>query len=196
MVIGVSLGANRMTNLLGELGETDLIDAACILSALHKLWIATEAAKTACDGFYDKALGQNVAALYMKHEHVLKDRYKEDFDIDLKEILESMEPIRLTEIDEKITSKIYGYDGMYDYHYKAACCWAIPNIKIPTLFMNALDDPLIDEAVIDFDSIKANENCILATSKTGGHVGYFESFFGEKNWCRKSVLDFLYLLSI
>jgi predicted alpha/beta-fold hydrolase len=57
MVIGVSLGANRMTNLLGELGETDLIDAACILSGPHKLWIATEASKTACDGFYDKALG-------------------------------------------------------------------------------------------------------------------------------------------
>ena len=56
-----------------------------------------------------------------------------------------MEPIRLTEIDEKITSKIYGYLDMYDYHYKAACCWAIPNIKIPTLFMNALDDPLIDD---------------------------------------------------
>ena len=84
MVIGVSLGANRMTNLLGELGETDLIDAACILSGPHKLWIATEASKTACDGFYDKALGANVAALYMKHEHILGPKYKEDFDIDLK----------------------------------------------------------------------------------------------------------------
>jgi len=68
MVIGVSLGANRMTCLLGELGETDLVQAACILSAPMKLWIATEAAITTADGFYDKALGQNMEFLYRKHE--------------------------------------------------------------------------------------------------------------------------------
>jgi len=84
MVIGVSLGANRMTCLLGELGETDLVHAACILSAPMKLWIATEAAITTADGFYDKELGKNVANLYLKHEHILKDRFKDELGIDIK----------------------------------------------------------------------------------------------------------------
>lgn len=41
MVIGVSLGANRVACLLGELGETNLINAACCISAPMRLWIAT-----------------------------------------------------------------------------------------------------------------------------------------------------------
>ena len=62
--------------------------------------------------------------------------------------------------------------------------------------MTAMDDPLIDESIIDFDSIRNNENCILATNKYGGHVGYVESLHENSNWIRKPVFDFLYLLSI
>jgi len=67
---------------------------------------------------------------------------------------------------------------------------------VPTLFINALDDPIISDDVIDFEAIKNNSNCILATSKHGGHVGYFESFTSDKNWCRKPAIDFLHILSI
>ena len=78
-------------------------------------------------------------------------------------------------MDDQVTCKFLGYENLHDYHYKAACCWSIPNIKVPTLFLTAMDDPMIDETIIDFDSIKANENCVLATTKYGGHVGFVES---------------------
>jgi uncharacterized protein len=99
-------------------------------------------------------------------------------------------------IDEKITSICFGYKDAYDYHYNGACCHKIPGIKVPTLFFNALDDPLIGKTAIDFESIKNNPNCILATNDHGGHMGYFESCTSQVQWWTKPVLDYLYILSI
>ena len=45
-----------------------LLDSSTTSQMQSKLWIATEAAITTADGFYDKALGQNMEFLYRKHE--------------------------------------------------------------------------------------------------------------------------------
>ena len=90
-----------------------------------------------------------------------------------------MKPVTLNKIDEELTSKMFGYKNAEEYHYLAACSHKIPGIKVPTLFFNALDDPMIVPSVIDFESIKNNPNCVLATTEYGGHMGYFENVFEE-----------------
>lgn len=52
--------------------------------------------------------------------------------------------------DEMVTVKNFGYKDRTEYYDKASCCWRIPYIKVPTLFMAALDDPLIGKNGIDF----------------------------------------------
>lgn len=52
--------------------------------------------------------------------------------------------------DEMITVKMFGYSSREEYYDKSSSCWAIPYIKTPTLFMAALDDPLIAKNGIDF----------------------------------------------
>lgn len=42
------------------------------------------------------------------------------------------------------------------------------------MFLNSLNDPLIGEAVIDYDIFKSNPNAFIATNKYGGHIGYHE----------------------
>jgi predicted alpha/beta-fold hydrolase len=59
-----------------------------------------------------------------------------------------------------------------------------------------MDDPMIVPAVIDFESTRDNSNCVLVTSKFGGHMGYYENAFSESQWWAKPVLDYLYILSI
>jgi predicted alpha/beta-fold hydrolase len=50
-------------------------------------------------------------------------------------------------------------------------------IKVPSFFLNALDDPIVGRRAIAFDAFKKNENVILVTSRHGGHLGYHESAF-------------------
>ena len=79
-------------------------------------------------------------------------------------------------------SKMFGYVDANDYHHKAACVWRIPKIAIPTLFINALDDPIIGSEGIDYEVIAANPNTALATSEHGGHMSYNTWFFSEAQW--------------
>ena len=62
----------------------------------------------------------------------------------------------------------------------ASCSNRIPNIKVPTLFIAANDDPILGVKMIDYDGIKDNKNTIIGTTEHGGHLGYVESsIFGD-----------------
>ena len=71
-----------------------------------------------------------------------------------------------------IMVKQFGYKSNEEYINKTSCCYKIPYIKIPTLFMSTLDDPLVGLNGLDFDSISHNENTVLATNDIGGHLGF------------------------
>jgi predicted alpha/beta-fold hydrolase len=53
----------------------------------------------------------------------------------------------------------------------------IKDIKSPTLFMHAQDDPLMPPNCVDFEAIATNPNTILGVTKMGGHTSYHESLF-------------------
>lgn len=78
----------------------------------------------------------------------------------------------ILKFDDEITAPLFGWKDRDDYYRKAACIHRIPMITIPSLFLNAKDDPIIGEKAIDYAIFKTNENCILATTEHGGHLGY------------------------
>lgn len=114
--------------------------------------------------------------------------------IDMKKELEEMSPVTQNKVDDLLTSRLGGYKNREEYHNQGACCHKIPDIKTPTLFLNALDDPLIPPLAVDFASIKANPNCVLATTRFGGHMGYFENCLTESQWWANPILDFLNIM--
>lgn len=129
----------------------------------------------------------------LDHEYALQDEIKKVCSVDLRQQLKTWGFTRTTfkNVDSIFTSKLYGYKDVDDYYYRASCFHNIPNIKTPTLFMNALDDPVVGEACIDYDLFKNNENIAMATTKYGGHLGYGESHFSQKCWIVNPILKFL-----
>ena len=86
-----------------------------------------------------------------------------------------MNPPDIDEINANIVCTMFGYKDSFDYYYKSSCTHRIAYIKKPTLFINSFDDPVLPKESIDFDNIRNNRFCILATSQYGGHMGYNES---------------------
>lgn len=93
--------------------------------------------------------------------------------------------------NEKFIVKNFGYKDHFDYYDKASSHHVIPNIKVPTLFFNALNDPLIGSKGIDWKSIAENPNTILATTEEGGHTAHHESILNIWNqWWISTSLDY------
>jgi predicted alpha/beta-fold hydrolase len=75
-------------------------------------------------------------------------KFKIDHDIDINEYIGLKRP-SMFKYDEIITIKMFGYRNKDEYYDRASCCWRIPYIKVPTLFMAAIDDPLIGKSGLD-----------------------------------------------
>ena len=128
---------------------------------------------------------------YLKAQlDLLGPHFKKEYGIDLEKRLEETEP-SYGGYHELITVPMGGYKDVVDYLYNAAPYHRLPTIKRPTLFLNAKNDAFMGEGVLDYDVFKNNENIVLATNETAGHIGYRETIFNMGQWFPAPCLDFL-----
>jgi len=167
------MGANILANMMGFAGKDCFLDAACVIQAPIKKWECSETIRTSMFGVYNKALGGNLKKAFIKHEPMMKHVFKEKVGHDMLEYIEQNESTVL-DIDNNITAPLFGWKDRDDYYRTSACYHRIPSIEVPSLFMNAIDDPIIGERAIDYEVFKANPNVVLGTTRYGGHLGYHE----------------------
>ena len=80
----------------------------------------------------------------------------------------------LIDFDNVYTSKAHGFKGALDYYEKASCLQFLPNIKIPSLIINALNDSFLSAECYPVKEAKQNSNVFLEMPKYGGHVGFIQ----------------------
>ncbi len=94
------------------------------------------------------------------------------------------------EFDDRYTAPIHGFKNAEDYWKKCSSLQYIPKIKIPTLIVNAENDPFLSDSCYPINEVKDNNNVILEIPKSGGHVGFIE--FNKENlyWSEKRTIKF------
>jgi hypothetical protein len=95
----------------------------------------------------------------------------------------------LIDFDHVYTSKAHGFKNAFDYYEKASCLQFLPNIKVPSLIINALNDSFLSPKCYPVKEAKHNANVYLEMPNFGGHVG----FIGKKNvyYNEKRALSFI-----
>lgn len=157
-----------------------------------KIWISYKSLSSSLGGIYNIFLGNECKKIMLEHEDALKDEVKKVCNVDLREQINSWGLLNTNfkSMDEVLTSKLYGFKDVDEYYYKASCIHSVPHIKTPSLFVNALDDPLVGNECIDYEVFKRNQNVAVATTQHGGHMGYGESIFTQRVWVLEPCLKF------
>ncbi len=96
--------------------------------------------------------------------------------------------VTLKDFDDIYTSRAHGFKDALDYYTKCSCLQFLPNIKTPSLILNAQNDSFLGPECYPEAEAKTNPHLYLEVSKYGGHVGYF----GSKNitYSEKRVIKF------
>lgn len=82
----------------------------------------------------------------MKHRSVLlSDEVKRRFGLNEREIAAAA---TLPELDDAYTRKIHNFQSTTDLYQWSSCINYLPNIEKPIIFVNALDDPLVPEVLV------------------------------------------------
>ena len=96
------------------------------------------------------------------------------------------------DFDNAVTAPLFGYKNAQDYWTKCSSKPFIPQIKIPTLVINALDDTFLSESCYPINECKNHKNVYLETPKYGGHVGFNSSPLKKEDvWSENRVYQFL-----
>jgi uncharacterized protein len=163
--IGFSLGGNVVLKLCGELGESaaDLIAGAAAVSTPIDL--------AACVRQLDRPSNILYARRFVAR---LKDRVRAKtrlspglFD------LTGLDRVRnIYTFDDRFTAQAFGFGSADNYYATQSANQFLERIRVPTLIVQAKDDPLIPFAVYNHPAFATNPCLHLLATEYGGHLGF------------------------
>ena len=80
----------------------------------------------------------------------------------------------IEEIDSKFLNEIYKCRTLEDHYRNSSCIDVLENIKVPTLFLSSIDDPIIPKNIVPVFLSNKNPNLNFVLIR-GGHLGFFSN---------------------
>jgi predicted alpha/beta-fold hydrolase len=95
------------------------------------------------------------------------------------------------DFDSLYTAPAHGFSSAEDYWAKSSSRPFIKNIQVPTLLINAKDDPFLAENCFPFEEAESNPYFYLLAPEHGGHVGFMSSIWEKGSfWHEKEMITF------
>ena len=94
------------------------------------------------------------------------------------------------EFDDMYTAPIHGFKDAHDYYTQSSSKQYLATIRIPTLLVNAQNDPFLSPECFPVAEAQANPNFYLEMPLHGGHVGFVENYRQNKYYSERRALDF------
>jgi len=179
---GVSLGGNALLKWLGEDGEADrVVAAAAAISAPVDLMAAGDALGRGFNRVYTRAF---LATMRRKADEKLA-RFPGLFDG------AAMRRARtLRDFDDVVTAPLHGFRDTDDYWTRASSKPLLRHIRVPTLLLNARNDPFLPEAALP-GAQEVSRTVHLEFPEEGGHASFVSGAFpGNIDWMPRRVTAF------
>jgi predicted alpha/beta-fold hydrolase len=183
-LVGFSLGGNLTLKYLGERGDglPSRLHRAVAFSVPCDLASSSRALDSPMNRlFYMKRFIDSLAGK-VRAKHSL---FPDDLD---PAGLEGIRTFR--EFDDRYTAPLHGFRDAEDYWERSSSRQFLPGITIPTLLVNAANDPFLGPECYPRGEAECSEFFHLEIPAAGGHVG-FPSGHGEDAWSEQRAVRFL-----
>jgi predicted alpha/beta-fold hydrolase len=188
-VVGYSLGGNITLKALGEYGPA--APSALRAAAVVSVPIDLDAACTAIDlpsnriyrHYFVRRLQLTVRRRAARHPDIYGDVAAGS--------LAAIDGIR--DFDHRVVAPLCGFDSATDYYARSSALPFLPEIRVPTLLIQAQDDPFIPYDTYAALPLRDQPALRLLASERGGHVGFWARRAGadpDRFWAENRALDF------
>jgi predicted alpha/beta-fold hydrolase len=182
-IVAYSLGGNVLLKWLGERGTAAPVKSAVAVSVPFVLSDLADHMNTGLARLYQRHLVRSLHRTFAAKAAVV------DLHMSLKEIsrLQSF-----WEFDDKVTAPIHGFADARDYYTRCSSRQFLKDIRIPTLVLQARDDPFMTPRVIPREH-ELSDAVRLELSERGGHVGFISGGtpMSPEFWLEQRILSFL-----
>lgn len=181
-LVGFSMGGSIILNYLGQRGKSvpDCLKGAATFSVPTDLHGSVRILNDPALSFYRKRFHRMLTDKIKQKAQQFPDQ------IDISGIEHFA---KWSDFDDRYSAPINGYKDANDFYTQGSANNFIPGITIPTLLVNALNDPILTPSCFPKTLAENNPNFYLEITERGGHVGF--SWRGKKYaWSEWRVVDF------
>ena len=178
---GVSLGGNALLKWLGEqkASACDVVTAAAAVSAPLDLALASRTLEAGFNRIYTtNFLKTLVPRALVKHRR-------------FPGVIDEVRLIRahtLADFDSAVIAPVHGFVDANDYYVKCSSKQFLRFVRVPTLVLNARNDPFLPEQALPAAS-EVSKDVELHFPADGGHVGFVSSALpGNLDWLPQRLL--------
>lgn len=171
--VGYSLGGNVLLKYLGESGVSSPLRKAVAVSVPFRLDQCADRIGLGFSRVYQAHFMKAMVAYVKDKQRLFRER-------DLQQHLATLSGLgtldgmrTFWDFDGRITAPLHGYRDAQDYYRRASSRYFLPDIAIPTLLIQAADDPFVFRHSVPEPS-ELSPTTTLELHAHGGHVGFIE----------------------
>jgi predicted alpha/beta-fold hydrolase len=179
-LVGFSLGGNMILKYLGEGNVHPFVHAAVAISAPVDLASSARA--------LDRRPGNQIyLRRFMKSLAAKVEAKAKQFPTEIDAT--GVRDVRSFSIfDDRYTARIHGFRDAEDYWSQSSAIGYLNRISIPTLLLNAKDDPFLSLESFPYTEGHQNPCLSLETPNSGGHLGFLDA---QGFWIERRIPEFL-----
>lgn len=192
-VVGFSIGGNVLLKWLGEQGNKLRLFASV---AICVPLVLSHCATKLDYGFSRIYRYQLLKELkhYIEHKKHHLDRISQTEEASKLRQLGDLSTIHsFWQYDGRVVARLHGFKDVHDYYCRASSRQFLPRIRVPTLLIQAADDPFMTKSVLP-DASELPPQVTLELYNGGGHVGFVsgQRFCKTDYWLDKRIPAFLH----
>lgn len=183
-LVGFSLGGNIVLKYLGERGRQaqDLISCAAAVSTPCDLASSTESLEKFSNKIYNKRFVNKLIRKIRGKLQILPGFIDEKLIRKVK---------TLKDYDNIFTAQMIGYADGAEYYKRESSLPLIPEISVPTLLINAKDDPFLGKKCFPVEEAEQSSSFYFEETDHGGHMGFYTVPSDGEYWHETRVSEFL-----
>lgn len=181
-LVGFSLGGNVTLKYLGEQGGMTFPEIVGAVTFSVPCDLAGSAARLAepANRIYMKRFIDSLRGKVRQKMQALPGMLN-DYGLDQMRTF--------VEFDDRYTAPLHGFRDAEDYWNRCSSRQFIPHIQLPTLLVNAANDPFLSDSCFPVPEAKASTVVTLEVPASGGHVGFMS--LQRTYWSEHRTVEFL-----
>ncbi|MBS1952260.1 MAG: alpha/beta fold hydrolase [Bacteroidetes bacterium] len=178
-LVGFSLGGNLTLKYLGEREPPQEINRSVVFSVPLDLYTSSIKLAKPSNWIYSQRFLKS-----LKKKVIDKAKLMKGLDAQGIHFIKT-----LKEFDDRYTAPLHGFKNAMEYYEQCSAIRQIKNISIPTLIINAKNDPFLSKEC--FPEKKINSTIRFEYPDQGGHVGFSSFNRNGLYWSEEQTLNFI-----
>jgi hypothetical protein len=182
-LIGYSMGGNLVLKMAGEWGSAAPLFAVAAVCPAIDLAAGSDALHEPANRGYEWHFLRGLMRRFRRKVALFPELYDTT----------GIGPIKsLRQFDNEIVARYCDFSDADDYYYRAAAARVVDRIVVPTLVLQANDDPFIRLFPETRAKLRANPHIAFVETNHGGHCAYLSQDGGDEiHWAEAAVIRFL-----